>query len=410
MPIYFIYITLGLLTSLLLFTFFHFYKLERQHDKLIQMEGRWTDINRLLNQLNDSRMLDQRHHAENKEQLLRELTLHRQQFDQHQLSSLKLLQDSLQQGLQHISQRMDKLTENTSEKLLTLSGQVEKRLFAGFAQTTATFTDVVKRLALIDEAQKRISELSSNVVSLQHILADKRSRGVFGEIQLNGLISNVLPTKNYRLQHTLSNGKRVDCLLLLPPPTGSIAIDAKFPLEGFRKLTEVDLTKTEQRTAAAQFRQDIRQHIQAIATKYIIPGETAESALLFIPAEAVFAEIHAHYYDLVEEAQRQRVWLVSPTTMMAVLTTTAAILKDAATREQIHLIQDHLSVLAKDFSRFKLRMDQLFRHIQQAYTDIQEAKTSADKITSRFTKIERVELATIQPSTIDEISDKETSR
>ena len=392
MPLYFIYITLGLLTSLVAFTLLHFYKLERQHDKLVQIESRWTDINRLLNQLHDSRISDQRSTAESKEQLLRELNSYRQQFDQHQIGSLKLLQDSLQQGLQHISQRMDKLTENTQEKLLSISGQVEKRLFDGFAQTTATFTDVVKRLALIDEAQKRITELSSNVVNLQHILADKRSRGVFGEVQLNALIENVLPKKNYSLQHTLSNGKRVDCLLLLPSPTGSIAIDDKFPLEGFRKLTDIDLPKSEQRAAAAQFRQDIRHHIQAVASKYIIPGETSEGALLFIPAEAVFAEIHAHYYDLVEEAQRQRVWLVSPTTMMAVLTTSGAVLKDAATREQIHLIQDHLNLLSKDFSRFKQRMDHLFRHIQQAYSDIQEAKTSADKITSRFEKIEKVEL------------------
>ena len=392
MPLYFIYITLGLLTSLVAFTLLHFYKLERQHDKLVQIESRWTDINRLLNQLHDSRISDQRSTAESKEQLLRELNSYRQQFDQHQIGSLKLLQDSLQQGLQHISQRMDKLTENTQEKLLSIRGQVEKRLFDGFAQTTATFTDVVKRLALIDEAQKRITELSSNVVNLQHILADKRSRGVFGEVQLNALIENVLPKKNYSLQHTLSNGKRVDCLLLLPSPTGSIAIDAKFPLEGFRKLTDIDLPKSEQRAAAAQFRQDIRHHIQAVASKYIIPGETSEGALLFIPAEAVFAEIHAHYYDLVEEAQRQRVWLVSPTTMMAVLTTSGAVLKDAATREQIHLIQDHLNLLSKDFSRFKQRMDHLFRHIQQAYSDIQEAKTSADKITSRFEKIEKVEL------------------
>ncbi len=389
----FIYITLGLLASLIGLAFFNFYKLERQHDKIIQIESRWLDINRLLGQLNDSRVVDQRNAAASKEQLHRELTLYRQQFDQHQLGNLKLLQDSIQQGLQAISQRMDKLTDNTQEKLQAISGQVEKRLFDGFAQTTATFTDVIKRLALIDEAQKRITELSNNVVNLQHILADKRSRGVFGEVQLNDLISNVVPAAHFSLQHTLSNGKRVDCLLLLPPPTGSIAIDAKFPLEGFRKLTDRDLPQSEQRAATQQFRQDIRHHIQSVSSKYIIPGETSEGALLFIPAEAIFAEIHAHYYDLVEEAQRQRVWLVSPTTMMAILTTARAVLKDAATREQIHLIQEHLTVLAKDFSRFRQRMDNLSRHIQQAHTDIQEAKTSADKITSRFEKIEKVELA-----------------
>lgn len=388
----FIYITLGLLASLIGFALFHFYKLERQHDKLVQMESRWLDINRLLNQLNDSRVMDQRNAAESKEQLHRELALYRQQFDHHQLGNLKLLQDSIQQGLQSISQRMDKLTENTQEKLQIISTQVEKRLFDGFAQTTATFTDVIKRLALIDEAQKRITELSTNVINLQHILADKRSRGVFGEVQLNALIQNVLPAAHFSLQHTLSNGKRVDCLLLLPPPTGSIAIDAKFPLEGFRKLSDHELPKSEQKSAAMQFRQDIRHHIQAVSSKYIIPGETSEGALLFIPAEAIFSEIHAHYYDLVEEAQRQRVWLVSPTTMMAILTTARAVLKDAATREQVHLIQEHLAILAKDFLRFKQRMDNLSRHIQQAHTDIQEAKTSADKITSRFEKIEKVEL------------------
>lgn len=392
LAINFIYITLGLLASLIGFALFHFYKLDSQHDKLVQMESRWLDINRLLNQLNDSRVADQRSTAESKEQLHRELNLYRQQFDQHQLGNLKLLQSSIQEGLESISQRMDKLTENTQEKLQVISAQVEKRLFDGFAQTTATFTDVIKRLALIDEAQKRITELSNNVVNLQHILADKRSRGVFGEVQLNSLIQNVLPASHFSLQHTLSNGKRVDCLLLLPPPTGSIAIDAKFPLEGFQKLTDNELPKSEQRAAAAQFRQDIRHHIQSVSSKYIIPGETSEGALLFIPAEAIFAEIHAHYYDLVEEAHRQRVWLVSPTTMMAVLTTARAVLKDAATREQIHLIQEHLTVLAKDFSRFRQRMDNLSRHIQQAHTDIQEAKTSADKISSRFEKIEQVEL------------------
>jgi DNA recombination protein RmuC len=390
--IYFIYITLGLLASLIGLALLHFYKLERQQDKLVQMESRWLDINRLLSQFHDSRVLDQQRMDESKQQLLNELMLYRQQIDHHQLSQLKLVQESIQKGLYLISQRMDKLTENTQEKLHMISGQVEKRLFDGFAQTTATFTDVIKRLALIDEAQKKITELSNNVINLQHILADKRSRGVFGEVQLQGLIQNVLPNSHFSLQHTLSNGKRVDCLLLLPPPTGSIAIDAKFPLESFQKLTDHDLPKSEQRVAAMQFRQDIRHHIHAVASKYIVPGETSEAALLFLPAEAIFSEIHAHYYDLVEEAQRQRVWLVSPTTMMAILTTARAVLKDAATREQIHLIQDHLILLAKDFSRFKQRMENLSRHIQQAHTDIQEAKTSADKISLRFEKIEKVEL------------------
>lgn len=328
----------------------------KQNEQLIRLETRWHDLMPLLTQL-----------------------------DQHQLNSLKLLQDGLQQ-------RVDKLTETTELKLREISGQVEKRLSEGFAQTTATFVDVVKRLALIDEAQKRITELSTNVVSLQEILADKRSRGVFGEVQLNTLINNVLPTTHFALQYTLSNNKRADCVLFLPPPTGTIAIDAKFPLEGYRKITDTHLSDIERRAAEQQFRQDIRKHLQDVASKYIIPGETADGAVLFIPAEAVFAEIHAHYYDLVEEAQKLRVWLASPTTMMAILTTARAVLKDAATREQVHLIQKHLAELAKDFGRFQQRMDNLARHIDQAHTDIQEVKTSADKISNRFEKIEKVEL------------------
>src|SRR5579862_2331152 len=170
LTIHFIYITLGLLASVLAFSLFHFYKLERQHEKFIQMESHWLDIKQALNQFHDARVVDQQRHSEAKEQLLRELTLYRQQFDQHQLSNLKLLQESIQQGLYTISQRMEKLTENTQEKLQAISSQVEKRLFDGFAQTTATFTAVIKRLALIDEAQKRIAELSTNVISLQNIL------------------------------------------------------------------------------------------------------------------------------------------------------------------------------------------------------------------------------------------------
>lgn len=311
------------------------------------------------------------------------------QFNQQQLNSLQTVQEGLQQ-------RVDKLTAATELKLREISGQVEKRLSDGFAQTTATFTDVIKRLALIDEAQKRITELSTNVVSLQEILADKRSRGVFGEVQLHTLIQNVLPTTHYALQHTFKNGKRADCVLFLPEPTGTIAIDAKFPLESYRKLSDNALSDLERRAAETQFRQDIRKHLHDVASKYIIPNETTEGAVMFIPAEAVFAELHAHYYELVEEAQKLRVWLASPTTMMAILTTARAVLKDAATREQVHLIQKHLGVLAKDFGRFQDRMDNLAKHIQQAHTDVQEVKISADKISSRFEKIEKVELEPLE--------------
>lgn len=381
-------------------------KFSGQQDHFIRLDTRWTDLTQQLNTMNESRLHDQRALADLKAQLQQELYTYRQQFDQHQINSLRTLQDSLQQGMYAIrqqltetlnnntellNQKVAKLTDTTESRLRDISGQVEQRLSEGFAQTTATFTDVIKRLALIDEAQKRITELSTNVVSLQEILADKRSRGVFGEVQLTALIRNVLPETHFSLQYTFSNGKRADCVLFLPQPTGTIAIDAKFPLESFRKLTDNNLPEYERKQAEQQFRLDIRRHIQDVTSKYIIPGETSEGVILFIPAEAVFAEIHASYPDLIEESHRLRVWLASPTTMMAILTTARAVLKDAATREQVHLIQKYLGELAKDFNRFQQRMQNLARHIEQAHGDIQEVKISADKITNRFEKIEKVE-------------------
>jgi DNA recombination protein RmuC len=262
-------------------------------------------------------------------------------------------------------------------------------------KSNTIFTDVVKHLALIDNAQKRITELSSNVVNLQELLTDKRSRGAFGETQLAALIRNILPEKHFALQHTLSNGKRADCILFLPEPSGNIVIDAKFPLETFQRLSDINVPKPERNMLEQQFRIDINKHLQDIATKYIIPNETAEGAMMFIPAEAIFAEIHAHYPDLITKSHKLRVWMVSPTTMMAVLTTARAVLKDAATRNQVHIIQEHLNELGKDFSRFQNRMDGLAKHINQAQTDVELVHKSSQKISSRFNKIENVELAEI---------------
>lgn len=334
---------------------------------------------------------------------------HRSQFDQHQIQSLKLLQESLTSGMQEVRQQIThtlnqnatslnkqlaQLTTSVDQRLHTISGNVEKRLGEGFEKTTHIFTDVVKRLALIDAAQKKITELSTNVVHLQEVLNDKRSRGAFGEIQLSALIRNVMPENSFSLQHTLSNGKRVDCMLFLPEPTGNIAIDAKFPLESYRLLTDTQHIDAVRKNAQQQFKMDIRKHIDAIASKYIIPGETADGALLFIPAEAVFAEIHAHHPDLVEMANKAKIWLVSPTTMMAVLTTALAVLKDIATRKQVHIIQQHLNLLGKDFGRFQERMQDLSRHIQQAQDDVEQVHKSSIKISQRFHKIEQVELNT----------------
>jgi DNA recombination protein RmuC len=304
-----------------------------------------------------------------------------------------------------VQSQVEKLIASNNQRLDQISEKVEQRLDKGFKETTTVFSDVLKRLALIDKAQEKIDKLTENVVSLQEILSDKRSRGAFGEVQLSALISNMMPENSYSLQHTFPNGVRADCVLFLPEPTGTICIDSKFPLESYRHMTDLSLGEADRTAAERQFRQDIRKHIKDIAGKYIIPGETSDGAMMFIPAEAVFSEIHSRYPDLVEEAQRTRVWMTSPTTMMAVLTTARAVLKDSATRQQVHLIKEHLVALAQDFSRFQERMDKLAAHIGQAHKDVDDVQTSARKITSRFGKIEKVDLSGEKPALPDDESE-----
>ena len=342
-----------------------------------------------------------------KEQLQQAFANLRARFDERQMETLKILQDTLQTGMQEnrstvkeslqdyaktINLRLEQLITTIATQLTHLNQQVDQRLTEGFVKTNETFHDVIKRLALIDAAQQKIADLSGNIMSLQDILNDKRSRGTFGEIQLSALIRNMLPEQHFNFQHQLSNQRRVDCILFLPEPTGNIAIDAKFPLENFRLLMDTQLPDAERQQATRQFKLDIRHHIQTIAEKYILPGETANGAMMFIPAEAVFAEIHAKHTDLVEYAQQVNVWLVSPTTMMAILTTARAVLKDAATRQQVHEIQQHLRYLAEDFERFQIRMDNLAKRIAQAHHDIEQVHISSKKISQRFVQIDRAEL------------------
>ena len=396
-------------------------RLEEQIRRLVQLEERLGEMK--LSQQEASSQLRERlinAFAELREALKLTLAEHNAQFEKRQSESLKHLSETLQTGMTQLQQqigdflkrnsedlgkRMDGLTKQTDERLQQISGQVEKRLAEGFEKTTATFGDILKRLALIDEAQKKITELSSNVVSLQEVLSDKRSRGAFGEVQLNALVRNVLAENNFALQYKLPNDKIADCILFLPEPTGNVVIDAKFPLESFRLMTNIQLPESERKAAEKQFKLDIQKHIQDIAGKYIIPGVTSSGAVMFIPAEAVFAEIQAHHPDLVEKAHAASVWLVSPTTLMAILNTARAVLKDAATREQVHIIQEHLGLLAKDFDRFQKRMDHLAQHIRQANDDVEKVQTSARKITSRFGKIERVELGSDKDVTVHSLEE-----
>jgi DNA recombination protein RmuC len=359
------------------------------------------------NKFNDQLMANLRSGNELKESLMSLLSGQKDQFNENQINALTQLNEqlsastkqsreelsqSLHQNAQAIGLRMSELTQTTDQRLKEISGQVEKKLSEGFEKTTQTFNDILKRLALIDVAQKTITSLSSEVVSLQEVLADKRSRGAFGEVQLSSLIRNVLAENQFSFQHTLSNGKIADCVLFLPPPTGNVVIDSKFPLESYRRMTDNELAQSDRKSAQRQFKVDVRKHINDIADKYLIENETSDGALMFIPAEAIFAEIHGHHPDILESAYKRRVWLASPTTLMAILTTARSVLKDQATQKQVHIIQEHLVLLGGDFNRFRTRFDNLAKHIDQAASDVQLIHTSANKISNRFGKIEKVEM------------------
>jgi len=277
-------------------------------------------------------------------------------------------------------------------RLQDIDSKVKESLEEGFKKTNDTFDRVMKQLSTIDEAQKKIDGLTSNIVSFQELLGDKKSRGAFGEVQLESLVRNALPPDAFSMQHTLSNGNRADCVLFLPEPTGSVAIDSKFPLESYRTMLDSSLPPDDIKNAQKQFKLDIKKHIHDIASKYIISNETSDGAVMFIPAEAVFAEIHAYHSDLIEEAMSQRVWLVSPTTLMAVLNTARAVLKDVETRKQVHIIKAELGRLGQEFERFDVRMKKLADNIRQAHEHAQDVHVTSQKISRRFSQIERVEL------------------
>jgi len=302
------------------------------------------------------------------------------------------LQNSLKNTALQLIASVETLTKSVDKRLEAITGKVQERLDEGFKKTNQTFISVMERLATIDEAQKKIDGLTTNMVSLQELLGDKRSRGAFGELQLEGLIKNILPPDSYSFQHTFSKGVRADCVLFLPDPTGTIAVDSKFPMENYQKMFDIKLTDIDKTKAKKQFKLDVKKHINDIATKYIITDETSDGAVMFIPAEAVFAEIHAYHPELIQEAMAKKVWLVSPTTLMAVLNTARAVLKDVETKKQVHIIKSELGKLGKEFNRFDTRMKKLADNIRQAHENAQDVHITSQKITQRFTQIEKVEL------------------
>ena len=287
-----------------------------------------------------------------------------------------------------------KLITVINERLAEVQNTMGESLQGSATKTARSLGELQQRLETIDKAQENIEKLSGNVLSLQDILSNKQTRGAFGEIQLEDIVSKALPPDSYSFQVTLSNGKRADCLLKLPNPPGSIVIDSKFPLEAYENLRNAS-NASEVTEAKRMMKTSVRAHIKAISEKYIIEGETADSAMMFLPSEAVYAELHANFPQVVREGFEAKVWIVSPTTCMATLNTMRAILKDARMREQAGAIRTELGLLFKDVERMSDRVMNLDRHFVMASKDIEEIKISAKRSGNRARKLDNFDFEEI---------------
>jgi len=331
------------------------------------------------------------------EPLLRELA-----FMGSRVQSLSEGQERLSGGLHHVSEaaasgqtNMLRLMET---RLADVQRQMNEALHGTATRTARSLGELQQRLETIDKAQANIEKLSGNVLSLQDILSNKQTRGAFGEIQLHDIVQKALPKDAFTMQATLSNGRRADCLVHLPNPPGPIVIDAKFPLESYELLRRAE-TPRQAQEAAQQLRTAVRAHLRAIAERYIIDGETADGALMFLPSEAIYAELHANFPETVREGFALKVWIVSPTTCMATLNTMRAVLKDARMREQAGAIRRELALLYGDVDRLSQRVENLDRHFGQAAKDIEEIKVSSDKAARRARRLDNFDFEELAPET-----------
>ena len=318
------------------------------------------------------------------------------------VKELNTFQTSLSKNL---SDDFDKQSEKIEYRLRLINDKVNERLDENFEKTNKTFTSVLERLSKIDEAQKKIDTLSTDIVSLQSILTDKKSRGIFGEVNLRHIMSSVFGENNhkiYQLQYTLENGTIADCVLFAPEPLGTIAIDSKFPLEHYRMMVDKNNSVAVRNESEKQFRMDMKKHIDAISSKYIIPGLTSDQAILFLPAEAIFAELNAYHEEIIEYAYKKRVWITSPTTLISTLTTIQVIMQNIERDKYASIIHKELNLLAEEFKRYKDRWDKLSRSIDTVSRDIKDIHTTTNKITKRFESINRVEM---DDQTMEKIGD-----
>ena len=287
--------------------------------------------------------------------------------------------------------------------------EVQKQIFESLngsaTKTAKSLGALQERLIAIDRAQANLEKLSGNVLGLQDILTNKQTRGVFGEIQLKDIVSKALPPNTYSFQVLLKNNKRVDCMIFLPNPPGPIAIDSKFPLDSYENLRR-NINENENKKAIQEFKKSIRFHINSIAEKYIIEGETADGAIMFLPSEAIYAELHANFSDIVQEGFSKRVWIVSPTTCMATLNTIRGILKDATLKENSTKIRENLNQLFKDVSRLGDRIENLDKHFYLAGKDLEEVKVSAKKVTNRADKFDSLDFGNNKKNSVEDINSK----
>lgn len=279
-------------------------------------------------------------------------------------------------------------------RLNLISDRVNERLDVNFEKSNKTFQNILERLTIIDSAQKKIEELSGDIVSLQSVLTDKKTRGIFGEVNLEHILNNVFGDNRelFQMQYTLSNNTIGDAVVFAPEPTGTIVIDSKFPLENYERLIDMNLSPEERNQALRLFKSDMKKHIDAIADKYIIPGETSDQAILFLPAEAIFAEVNAYHQDLIDYSYQRRVWITSPTTLIAMMTIVEMVVKNLERSKYSSLIHDELNKLGNEFRLYKERWDKLTRSIDRVSEDVKQVNITTDKITKRFNEISTTEI------------------
>ena len=291
------------------------------------------------------------------------------------------------------------LNEQVEKRLLAINEKVNERLDQNFEKTNKTFMNVLERLSKIDEAQKKIENLSTDIVSLQSILTDKKTRGIFGEVNLKHILSNVFGKNNdkiFRLQYSFENGTIADAVLFTPDPLGTIAIDSKFPLEHYQMMVDKKISPELREQYEKLFKIDMKKHIDAISSKYIIPGETADQAILFLPAEAIFAEVNAYHQDIINYAYKKKVWITSPTTLISTLTVVEMIIRNLERDKYASIIHDELNKLGLEFARYRERWDKLARSIQTVNKDVENVSITTDKITRRFESINKADVSLLE--------------